>query len=60
MKATKHSCCVCGNYNIDLLKVKPKNHYCEYFGEVISQGYHKVSFLELLSPLEYLSSQRIH
>ena len=39
MKAIKHSCYVCGDYNIDLLKVKTKNHYCEYFDEVVSQGF---------------------
>ena len=39
MKATKHSCYVCGDYNIDLLKVKTKNHYCDYFDEVASQGF---------------------
>ena len=39
MKATKHSCYVCGDYNIDLLKVKTNNHYCEYFDEVVSQGF---------------------
>ena len=46
MKATKHSCYVCSDYNINLLKVKPKNHYCEYFDEMVSQG-----FIESLSPL---------
>ena len=30
---------MCGDYNIDLLKVKTKNHYCEYFDEVVSQGF---------------------
>ena len=35
----KHSCYVCGDYNIDLLKVKTNKHYCEYFDEVISQGF---------------------
>ena len=39
MKATKHSCYVCDDYNIDLLKVKTNNHYCEYFDEVVSQGF---------------------
>ena len=39
MKATKHSCYVCGDYNIDLLNVKTNNHYCEYFDEVVSQGF---------------------
>ena len=39
MKAMKHSCYVCGDYNIDLLKVKTNKHYCEYFDEVISQGF---------------------
>ena len=39
MKATKHSCYVCGDYNIDLLKVNTKNHHCEYFDEVVSQGF---------------------
>ena len=39
MKAMKHSCYVCGDYNINLLKVKTNKHYCEYFDEVISQGF---------------------
>ena len=39
MKVTKHSCYVCGDYNIDLLKVKTKNHYSEYLDEVVSQGF---------------------
>ena len=39
MKTMKHSCYVCGDYNVDLLKVKTNKHYCEYFGEVISQGF---------------------
>ena len=39
MKATKHSCYECDVYNIDLLKVKTKNHYCEYFDEMVSQGF---------------------
>ena len=34
----KHFCYVCGDYNIDLLKVKTNKNYCEYFDEVISQG----------------------
>ena len=39
MKTMKHSCSVCGDYNVDLLKVKTNKHYCEYFDEVISQGF---------------------
>ena len=39
MKAMKHSCSVCGDYNVDLLKVKTNKHCCEYFDEVISQGF---------------------
>ena len=39
MKATRHSSYVCGDYNIDLLKVKRNKHYCEYFDEFISQGF---------------------
>ena len=39
MKTMKHSCYVCGDYNVDLLKVKTNKHYCEYFDEVISQGF---------------------
>ena len=53
MKATKHSCYVCGDYNIDLLKVKTKKHYVN----TSMKWYHKVSFLESLYPLEYLTSQ---
>ena len=39
MKATKHSCYVCGDHNTDFFKVKTNNHYCEYFDEVVSQGF---------------------
>ena len=39
MKAIRHSSYVCGDYNIDLLKVKRNKHYCEYFDEIISQGF---------------------
>ena len=39
MKATRHSSYVCGDYNVDLLKVKTNKHYCEYFDEIISQGF---------------------
>ena len=35
MKAIRHSSCVCGDYNIDLLKVKTNKH----FDEIISQGF---------------------
>ena len=30
---------VCGDYNIDLLKVKINKHYCSYFDEIISNGF---------------------
>ena len=39
MKAIRHSSYVCGDYNIDLLKVKRNKHYCEYFDEIISHGF---------------------
>ena len=40
MKAIEHAACyVCGDYNVDLLKVKTNKHYCVYFEEVISQGF---------------------
>ena len=39
MKTTKYCCYVCGDYNIDILKVKTKNHCCDYFDEVASQGF---------------------
>ena len=39
MKAIRQSSYVCGDYNIDLLKVKRNKHYCEYFDEIISQGF---------------------
>ena len=38
MKAIRHSY-VCGDYNIDLLKVKTNKHYGEHFDEIISQGF---------------------
>ena len=39
MKASRHSSYVCGDYNIDLLKVKTNKHYDEHFDEIISQGF---------------------
>ena len=39
MKAIRHSSYVCGDYNIDLLKVKTNKHYGEQFDEIISQGF---------------------
>ena len=38
IKSIKHSSYVCGDYNIDLLKVKDNKHYCKYFDEIISHG----------------------
>ena len=35
----KHVAYLCGDYNIDLLKVKDKAHYCEYYYEIISHGF---------------------
>ena len=35
----KHACYVCGDYNVDLIKVKTNKHYCELFDEVILQGF---------------------
>ena len=29
----------CGDYNIDLLKVKMNKHYCNYFDDVVSNGF---------------------
>ena len=55
MKAIKHSCYVCGDYNIDLLKVKTNKHYCEYFDEVISQGF--IPKITYNNPPEYLNNQ---
>ena len=39
IKSIKHSSYVCGDYNIDLLKVKDNKHYGEYFDEIISHGF---------------------
>ena len=30
---------LCGDYNIDLLKVKINKHYCSYFDEILSNGF---------------------
>ena len=50
MKAMKHSCYVCGDYNVDLLKEKTNKHYCEYFDDVISQGFiPKITLLTRIS-----------
>ena len=39
IKNLKHSTYVCGDYNIDLLKVEINKHYCDYFDEIISHGF---------------------
>ena len=45
IKNLKHSTYVCGDYNIDLLKVKINKHYCQYFDENISHGFFpKITF----------------
>ena len=50
MKAIRHSFYVCGDYNIDLLKVKTNKHYCEYFDEIISQSFSpKITLLTRIS-----------
>ena len=46
IKNLKHSTYVCGDYNIDLLKVKIHKHYCDYFDEIISHGF----FLKITLP----------
>ena len=38
IKNLKHSSYVCGDFNIDLLKVKENRHYCKYFDEIIAHG----------------------
>ena len=38
IKNLKHSLYVCGDFNIDLLKVKENRHYCKYFDEIIAHG----------------------
>ena len=39
VKNLKHSAYLCGDYNIDLLKVKTNRHYCSYFDDVVSNGF---------------------
>ena len=39
LKNLKHSAYLCGDYNIDLLKVKINKHYCNYFDDVVSNGF---------------------
>ena len=38
IKNLKHSLYVCGDFNIDLLKVKENRHYCKYFDKIIAHG----------------------
>ena len=45
IKSIKQPSYVCGDYNIDLLKVKDNKHNCEYFDENISHGFFpKITF----------------
>ena len=39
LKNLKHSAYLCGDYNINLLKVKINKHYCNYFDDVVSNGF---------------------
>ena len=39
LKNLKYSAYLCGDYNIDLLKVKINKHYCNYFDDVVSNGF---------------------
>ena len=39
LKNLKHSTYLCGDYNIDLLKVDINKHYCNYFDDVVSNGF---------------------
>ena len=53
MKAIRHSSYVCGDYNIDLLKVKTIN----IMVNTLMRSYHKASFQKLRCPLEYRNIQ---
>ena len=37
---------LCGDYNIDLLKIKTKNHFNDYFDELVTNGF----FLKIILP----------
>ena len=37
---------MCGDYNIDLLKIKTKNHFNDYFDELVTNGF----FLKITLP----------
>ena len=39
LKNLKRSAYPFGDYNIDLLKVKMNKHYCNYFDDVVSNGF---------------------
>ena len=39
VKNLEHSAYLCGDYNIDLLKVKTNRHYCSCFDDVVSNGF---------------------
>ena len=50
VKNLKHYANLCGDYNIDLLKVKTNRHYCSYFDDVVSNGFFpKITLLTRLS-----------
>ena len=34
---------MCGDYNIDLLKIKTKNHFNDYFDKFVTNGFSKVT-----------------
>ena len=44
IKNENHPSYLCGDYNIDLLKIKIKNHFNNYFEELVTNGF----FLKLL------------
>ena len=52
IKNLKPSSYVCGDFNIDLLKVKENRHYCKYADEIISHGL----FLKITLPTRICES----
>ena len=39
IKNLKHSSYLCGDYNIDLLRINTDRHFCQYFNNIIANGF---------------------
>ena len=51
VKNLKHSSYLCGDYNIDLLKVKTNRHYCSYLTMLYQMDFFQKLHFQLVYPI---------